>query len=89
MRKISFETACARYPMRYTMEHKPEWAKLPCPGKTAPAFYAPQYATDREWYERTKFPGERGYPFGERETQCYSTGQTWPRGQWLEEEFKK
>lgn len=83
-RKISFEDAKRRFVHRYTMEHKPAWAKLPCNGR----FYAPQYSTDQEWFDKTKFPGERGYPFGDRESDCYSSGQSWPLGQWLEEEFQ-
>jgi len=83
-RLISFEEARRQYVHRYTMEHKPEWAKLPCAGNGR--FYAPQYSTDREWYANTIFPGE-GPEAGD--DHCYSTGQTWPLGKWLEEEFQK
>jgi hypothetical protein len=74
--RMTFEQAKARYIHRYTMEHVPEWAKRPSPdGK----FYAPQYRTDREWFENTLFPLHN--PYHSRD--CHSTGQTWPLGQWL------
>jgi hypothetical protein len=84
-RPISFERACAKYPHRYTMEHVPDWARHRAPGGQ---FYAPQYRSDREWYDLTKFPGElpKAFFFGGH---CYSTGQTWPRGHWLDRPFQR
>lgn len=86
MTRMSFEEAKRRYIQRYTMEHVPRWA-LKClePGK----FYAPQYRTDREWYDNTIFPGEEGYPFSKRETSCYTNGQSWPLGLWLTKPLNK
>lgn len=81
---MTFEDAKRQFVHRFTMEHKPAWARFPCNHR----FYAPQYRTDREWFDNTKFPGDEGYPYGECETDCYSTGQTWPLGQWLDEEFQ-
>lgn len=77
-RELTLEQACSQYPHRFTMEHKPGWAD----SKTEKGYYAPQYASDREWYENTRFPGESDHvgPPGA----CYSTGATWPIGQWLE-----
>ena len=83
-RPISFERAKAQYVHRFTVEHVPTWARNPCEGNGK--FYAPQYASDREWYEATKFPGEGGIPRGD--DQCMSTNQTWPRGQWLNAPFR-
>jgi hypothetical protein len=75
-RRLSFERAKAQYVHRYTMEHVPAWARTPCNGM----FYAPQYRSDKEWYDSTVFPGE-GPEAGK--DHCYSSGQTWPLGQWL------
>lgn len=81
----SFAQACATYVHRYTLEHVPFWASLPCAGNGL--YYAPQYRTDREWYDRTVFPGERDIPA--KEKWCRSTHQTWPLGQWLDAPFKR
>lgn len=75
------------------MEHIPQWAHTPhkhtggeFDGQTL--FYAPQYRTDREWYAATLFPGDAGYPYGARDTTCYSSGQTWPLGKWLARRYE-
>ena len=78
-RAISFRSACARYVHRFTLEYIPAWAQLPNPGTGQ--YYAPQFASDREWYTHTRFPGERGY-IGDG-SHCHTTGQTWPIGHWL------
>lgn len=96
--KPSFEHAKREYPHRYTCEHVPAWAYQPVqmwpPGvdrrKTAPTirWYAPQYRTDREWYDNTTFPEQERYLSPEERTTgkryCFSTGRTWPLGQWLD-----
>ena len=79
---MTFEQAKARYVHRYTREHVPGWARKPSPDGR---WYAPQYATDREWFENTVFPPN--HPLGRRRTECYSTGQTWPLGHWLTSPF--
>lgn len=82
-RRISLKTAKAQYVHRYTMEHVPAWALKACHnGK----FYAPQYRTDSEWYDNTIFPGEG--PEAGRD-HCFSSGQTWPLGTWLDAPFKR
>lgn len=85
--------AKAMYVHRYTMEHVPAWA-----AKTAPIdrddpkarYYAPQFRTDAEWYANSKFPGESAYvptgSVGRRD--CFTTGQTWPLGKWLDKPYK-
>ena len=78
-RKISFDQAKLDYPHRFTCEHVPQWAKKPCDGNGK--FYAPQYKSDAEWYENTRFNGES--PLADS-TFCFSSGPTWPRGQWLD-----
>lgn len=81
-RPISFEHAKARYVHRYTMEHVPEWTQTPFgDGK----FPAPQFRTDREWYDATKFHGED--PLAD-ERHCYTSGQTWPLGKTLKEPYR-
>lgn len=82
-RPVSFEQARAQYPHRFTMEHVPQWARKPLsPGK----FYAPQFRTDREWYENTLFKGESELASKQF---CYTSGQTWPLGQFLAAPFTR
>lgn len=83
----SFEEACKMYQNRYTMEHVPLWA-AGNPGNGR--FYAPQFRTDREWYDNTLFPGEDGHlATGPRRNACMTSGQTWPLGLWLDEPYRK
>lgn len=84
MPRPSFERARATHINRYTMDHVPPWASRPADGG---GFYAPQYRTDREWYENSTFPGELGHVNGP--LHCYSTGQSWPLGKWLEAPYQK
>lgn len=82
MRKISFQDACKTHAHRFTMEHVPTWAKRPANnGK----YYAPQYASDHEWYNSTVFPGEGN--IHSRSNYCESTNETWPIGQWLDKPY--
>lgn len=82
MPRPSFEEAKSRFVHRFTMEYRPYWASRAAPnGK----FYAPQFHSDREWYESTKFHGEDGHIGGRRE--CTTSGQTWPLGQWLDRAY--
>ena len=76
-RSITLEQATAAFTNRYTMEHKPLWANVTHMGKQ----YAPQYASDKEWYDNTLFYGESDI-VGD-DTTCYSSGETWPLGEWL------
>jgi hypothetical protein len=69
---------------RFTAEHVPAWAAKPCDNGN---FYAPQFASDAEWYANTKFYGELGH-IGVRH-ECYTSGQTWPFGQWLAQPYRK
>lgn len=76
-RPISFEQARAQFVHRFTMEHIPTWAKQRREDGT---FYAPQFRTDREWYDSALFQGESELA---TRNHCYSTGQTWPLGKSL------
>lgn len=82
-KRPTFEQACAKYVHRFTMEFVPRWAnQRPIDsGGTDTRYHAPQYRTDREWYENTTFPGEPAH-FGPK-THANSSGQTWPLGNWL------
>lgn len=87
----SFEEACRMYVHRYTGQHVPAWAtSSPSDhGGTERRFYAPHFLTDREWYEHTIFPGEPAHQvYGFRDC-CFTSGQTWPYGQWLDEPFRR
>ncbi len=88
-KRPTFERACAKYLQRFTMEHVPQWARLrPCEqGGTETRYYAPQFISDREWYDNTTFEGEPGHL--SMKGDCYTTGQTWPLGRWLEYPFQK
>lgn len=90
MKRPGFEEAKRKYVHRFTMEHVPAWA-LKDPGNPRadgkPCFYAPQYRTDREWYDNTTFPGEAGHDGDE--CHCYASGQTWPLGKWLDRPYRK
>lgn len=76
MSKPSFEEAKRKYLNRFTMEHVPQWAKEPVNFRGD--YYAPQFKSDKEWYENTKFPGEPGGP-NKNSRHCEST-PTWPLG---------
>lgn len=82
-RKLTLSQAKALYVHRYTMEYVPAWARRVNPGNGK--FYAPQYKSDKEWYDSTIFPGEPGHD-GDK-NHCYSSGQTWPLGQWLDKPY--
>jgi hypothetical protein len=76
MARITFERAKAKYVHRFTMEHVPSWARKQRPDGR---YYAPQYASDAEWFALTLFPpNEMCYG-----TDCFSSGQTWPLGDCL------
>lgn len=87
---MNFEQAIAAYVHRFTMEYVPAWAKGRRPADDTGSetrFYAPQYRSDREWFENTKFPPNNSFALSSRDTSCYSSGQTWPCGQWLDAPF--
>ena len=82
-RPISFEQAKAQFVHRFTMEHVPIWAKDQRGDGT---FYAPQYSSDLEWYQSTKFKGESELA---DKSHCYASGQTWPIGKALPQPYSK
>ena len=71
---LSFEDAKARYVHRFTMQHVPAWSQY---ARSDGKYYAPQYRTDREWYENTYFKGEHEVA---DDSHCYSTNPSWPLG---------
>lgn len=86
-RKLTLAQACAMYPNRYTLDHVPDWARvqrvLP-KGEAELHYYAPQYASDAEWYARAIFPGEPGL---HGNCKHMITGvPTWPLGQSLKQQ---
>lgn len=86
-RPISFAAAKAQFPHRFTMEHVPAWAKVPMFHTAARQYvhYAPQWSTDLEWYEATRFHGESELA---EKGHCHSSGETWPLGKgFLREAF--
>jgi hypothetical protein len=79
---MTLSEAKRRYVHRYTMEHVPAWSQTAAPnGK----FYAPQYRSDKEWFEASRFPPDP-ICYG---SDCYSSGQTWPLGQWLDAPYRR
>lgn len=84
-RKITLAKARAQYVHRFTMEHVPQWARADRDDGT---FYAPQYRSDQEWYDRTIFPGESEM-VPPRSKHCMSLDQTWPLGQSLPQPFTR
>ena len=95
-KRPDFAEMCQQYPHRYTMEHIPQWVIASnAPGATRSSqyhvdgrrvYYAPVYASDREWYDNTLFPGEAGY-IGDGSA-CFSTGATFPLGRYLSGPYK-
>jgi hypothetical protein len=85
-RKLSFEDAKRQFINRFTMEHVPNWAFKGVREGREIKYYAPQYATDQEWYDNTAFPGEPDHD-GSRHY-CYSRKQSWPLGQWLSRPYR-
>ncbi|CAB5144618.1 hypothetical protein UFOVP147_23 [uncultured Caudovirales phage] len=82
MTRPTLSQAKAQYVHRYTMEHRPEWArKIAVNGY----FYAPQFRTDAEWFAATRFPGESGLHGNCRH--CETGKPSWPLGEWLESPF--
>lgn len=69
------------YVHRFTMEHVPAWAREPVTlADGTQAHYKPHFATDREWYESTVFPGEPEHKArGGTRNHCISA-PTWPMG---------
>jgi hypothetical protein len=88
MRPISFEDAKRLFLNRYTLEHVPQWAREPHQDPLyGLVYYAPHYASDREWYDATRFMGEEGGE-GLPPHHCYSFGPSWPLGKgFLREPF--
>lgn len=80
-KKLSFKDACAQYVHRFTMEHVPTWARQQ---REDGSYYAPQFRTDREWYENTVFPPQNGL-----RKYCTTSGETWPLGKSLNKPFVK
>lgn len=89
-RAITLAQAKAQYVHRFTMEHVPAWANEPHLNHDNNTFkyYAPQYKSDKEWYDNTVFPGESDLCI-KSDDHCYSSGKTWPLGQWLDKPYKK
>lgn len=83
MTRPTFEQAKAQFVHRYTCEHVPQWACKPAPNGR---YYAPQFATDAEWYAATLFNGESELA---SRRYCYTSGETWPRGQWLDKPYTR
>lgn len=80
--KLSFREACAIYVHRFTMEHVPQWARKQRDDGT---YYAPHYASDKEWYDNTVFPPHN--PISKKD--CWSSSQTWPLGKALDQPYTR
>jgi hypothetical protein len=84
LRSISFAEACRISDgKRYTLEHLPAWSSREVsPGR----YFAPQFATDREWYDNTVFHGEPSH-YGS-ETSYHSLNYSWPLGMALDKPYR-
>ncbi len=82
-RVVSFEAAKAWYVHRFTCEHVPTWARAL---RDDGSYHAPQFATDREWYDAALFPGEAWLSV--KETHCHNGKPTWPYGTALARPFE-
>lgn len=82
-RPITLEQAKLNYIDRFTMEHIPQWAKTDTFG--AGLYPAPQYRTDKEWYNNTLFHGESRLA---SPNACYSLNKTWPLGETLAARYR-
>ena len=87
-RSISFEAACMGYKNRFTCENVPAWSSQSFreQGGDSDLFCAPQYKTDKEWYDNTDFPGENG---NNLKNSCYSHNASWPMGKSLVSPFRR
>lgn len=83
-RKMSLAEAKAQYVQRYTAEHVPAWALKVRDDYT---YYAPQFASDAEWYECSRFPGDPDYTGLNGD--CQSGAPTWPLGESLMKPFNR
>jgi len=82
--------ALAAFVHRYTAEHVPSWSRTPAPNGR---HYAPQYSSDTEWLDKTRFPITRSRQ-GIRlksgtSIYCESNDPSWPYGQWLDRPFNR
>lgn len=82
MRRPTFSEACEHYVHRFTCDHVPAWASNQRADGT---FYAPQFRSDKEWYENTKFKGDAGYIGVSND--CDSRNASWPLGKSLNKPF--
>ena len=90
--------ALAAYVHRYTAEHVPSWSRTPAPNGR---HYAPQYLSDREWLDKTRFPitrsgqgirlksGSNNGNTTRNTIYCESNDPSWPYGQWLDRPFNR
>lgn len=83
-RAISFEEACRTYVHRFTMDHVPAWAQRPMQNGN---YAAPQFSSDREWYDNTNFPGENHV--SRRSKYCETNNHTFPLGKFLTLPYRK
>lgn len=86
-RTLSFEEAIAIGDSRFTLTHIPPWyATSARRHGVEDKYFAPQFSSDREWYENTKFRGEEGHYGGERN--YHSINFSFPLGVWLDKPYE-
>ena len=82
--------ALEAYVHRYTAENVPSWSRKPAPNGS---HYAPQYSSDTEWLDKTRFPitrSRQGIRLKSGSTiHCESNDPSWPYGQWLDRPFTR
>ncbi len=87
LRPISFEEALKLSEgVRFTMESIPKWyAQSARRYGGGDKYYAPQFRSDREWYDNTRFIGEPGH-YGSK-TNFHSINWSFPLGVWLDKPY--
>jgi hypothetical protein len=87
LRPVSFKEALVIGDGRFTLEHIPEWyRRSPRRHGVVEMYHAPQFRSDREWYDNTVFFGEAGHYGGPKN--YHSLNYSWPLGMWVEKPYR-
>jgi hypothetical protein len=86
-RPYTFEEACKIGIGRFTLEYIPAWYATSARRRgEVEKYFAPQFKSDREWYDNTVFRGEPGHYGGDRN--YHSINFTFPLGTYLDKPYQ-